>query len=255
MPELGSPGGTDPPAMDLEVLQTKPASILRIGQWSVSFTRRVRIALSLAGLAMLCAPGSYFLSEFNQARGIVNLEYSRVWLFGLCVVIFLAFWLVSGQLFKRQTYSLLLSLFVAVSAFAGIDRWAPKPLPPPSRYYPWLEYTSVSNEHGIQFVRLILAVEDYPNTPIQKSLASLSSLENLHVKVVAHLYIKPTGDRSEGMTCTVAEFRVPQWNNDNATSQPVVNLKIRPDATVLEITVSATNGMWNGTSVILNRGT
>jgi hypothetical protein len=142
------------------------------------------------------------------------------------------------------------------TGFANVLRAAKeessKPLLTPRRPYPWIEFSSVSNGTSIQFVRLLLAVEDYPNTPIQKSLASLSSLENLHVKIVARVYTTQMG---QGMSCTISEFRAPQWNNDNATTQPLVDLNIRPDATVLEIMASASNGRWNGTSVILNRHT
>ena len=106
------------------------APVLRLGKWTIVLTKERRFGLSFVGLTALCAIGYSFLSEFDQTRGIVNLAYSRVWLFGLSVVIFLGFWLVSGQLFKRQLWALLLSLVVAAAAFAGIDKWAPKPPPP-----------------------------------------------------------------------------------------------------------------------------
>jgi hypothetical protein len=101
---------------------------LQLGGWTVVFTRKLRVVLSLAGLVVLCGPAAFFISEFDQTRGVVSLAASRVWLFGLCVVIFLAFWLVSGQLVKRQLWAVLLSLVVGVAVFTGIDRWAPKPM-------------------------------------------------------------------------------------------------------------------------------
>jgi hypothetical protein len=104
-------------------------SVLRIGQWTISLTRKTRIVLSLVGLGALCAPGAFFLSEFNQTRGIVHLGYSRLWLFGLFVVGFLMFWLVTSQLIRKQWLAVLLSLLLPLIAVVGIDKWTPIPSP------------------------------------------------------------------------------------------------------------------------------
>jgi len=125
-----------------------------------------------------------------------------------------------------------------------------------ARPFPWLEFNEVRIDDHLAFVRLTLAVEDRPNTPFQDTFASLSSLENLHVEVVARVQVSQQPDgTSQGMNCTIADFQVPEWNNDDAARKPIGNLKLRPHVTVLGIMASASTGRWNGTSVIFNRGT
>jgi hypothetical protein len=112
---------------DLFVPDTKPKKVLKIGQFEIDFTRRrSRIAISLVGLVVLWTPGSYFLSEFDQTRGLMGLAYSRVWLGCVCVVIALSFLLVLSQLIGRN-WSAILSVMAGVGAFFLIDWYAPKP--------------------------------------------------------------------------------------------------------------------------------
>jgi hypothetical protein len=122
--------------------------------------------------------------------------------------------------------------------------------------YPWISYNWMGGEGGqVIFVNLWLVVQEFPGLS-GRDFASLLSLDNVHVNITAYLYRKMNvdGKGSQGMTCTVADMRALQWNNDNGSTQPLARLKLRPDATVLEIRVSARNGSWNGTSVLLNRG-
>jgi hypothetical protein len=96
-------------------------------------------------------------------------------------------------------------------------------------------------------------VQEYPSRG-QRDLAVLSSLENVHVTITAYLFTRPTENGSTGMTCTVAEMRAPQWNNDAAVTQPLGRIRLRSDATVLDIIISTKEGYWNGNAILLNRG-
>ncbi len=123
--------------------------------------------------------------------------------------------------------------------------------------YPWISFQPVGETVGestkLVFVNLQLIVQEYP-TGSHRDLAVLASLDNVHVSIKAHLFVKPTEAGSQGMTCTVAEMRALQWNNDNAVNQPIARIRLRPDATVLDVMVSARNGFWNGNTVLFNRG-
>ncbi len=130
MAEQDLPSG-DPTPVRAQASRPKSHPVLRLGEWTIVVTPKWQIGLSLAGLAALATLGLSFLSEFDQTRNIVSLWYSRVWLSLLCVVIFLAFWLVSGQLLVKHRWAISLSAIAAVLAFVMIDKWAPKPTPAP----------------------------------------------------------------------------------------------------------------------------
>ena len=118
----------DPSPISADIVPSKPTQdrILQIGRYTIVFTRRTRVIVSLVGLAGLATIGLSFPSEFDQTRNVVSLWYSRVWLIGLCFIIFLAVWLVSGQMIK-QRWAVAVSLILAVCAFVVIDTITPKP--------------------------------------------------------------------------------------------------------------------------------
>jgi hypothetical protein len=101
---------------------------LQIGGVSIPITRKLRVFLSLVGLGVLCAPASFFLSEFHQTRGIVGLGYSRFMLFGLACPLILMVWLIASQCIRAKWLSLSLSVCVAFSVVAAMDWWAPRPI-------------------------------------------------------------------------------------------------------------------------------
>jgi hypothetical protein len=109
-----------------EVVQTNNPKVLRLGQLSIQLTRKNRLIL-LAGLAVLFAPLAFFLSEFDQTRGIVSLGYSRLWLLGLGIVLFLMLLLVTSQIFPKPWMAVAVSVTLALIAVVGLDLWAPKP--------------------------------------------------------------------------------------------------------------------------------
>lgn len=100
---------------------------VQFGPVKFHYTPRVRIAFSAAGVVTLWwTGGQWFLSQFTQARGIVDLAYSRVMLGGLWVVGSLMFFVVAGQLWRKRI-AIPVSLTVPLLIVVGLDKWAPKP--------------------------------------------------------------------------------------------------------------------------------
>jgi len=95
--------------------------------WYINLPKRGRIAVSGLGLTGLGGGATFFYSQFIQARPPMGLVYSRAMLVALGIVLFLAFWLVSGQLFKSRVWPGLGSFLVSVVLMFALDSWVPKP--------------------------------------------------------------------------------------------------------------------------------
>lgn len=110
-----------------EVRTLPKAFLQKVHAWWIRLSPVQRVVVSVAGLGALCAAGSFSLSQFDQARGIVNLAYSRFWLACFSGVAFLAVFLVTAQVLRRLRVSVLLSVLVAVAIFIVLDRLFPMP--------------------------------------------------------------------------------------------------------------------------------
>jgi hypothetical protein len=95
--------------------------------WYINLPKPARITVSLLGLTGLGGGASFFYSQFVQARPPMGLGYSRLMLVGLGIMAFLAFWLVSGQIFKSRIGPALGSLLGAIVISVSLDFLAPKP--------------------------------------------------------------------------------------------------------------------------------
>jgi hypothetical protein len=119
--------------------------------------------------------------------------------------------------------------------------------------YPWVSTRSqIVDANSVQGAVLQVLVRDYPrSTEEEKGVLSLLSLHNLHVVISTPVAITPDGGWP---SCTLSDFHVPEWNNDNGNHKPLGILDLKDDTTVLEIQASATNAQWSGAIVIKRNG-
>jgi hypothetical protein len=97
--------------------------------WYEKMPKTGRIVSSLVGIGTLFSFGSLFFSQFTQARNVVNnLEYSRVMLGLLYVVLVLMFLVPTVQIWRCK-YALTVSLAAPLIVVIALDIWAPKPHP------------------------------------------------------------------------------------------------------------------------------
>ena len=106
-----------------------PGKIEQIKNWYILLPTRRRVVWSFLGIASLVAVGSFFLSQFTQARPPLGLTYSRFMLVGLGTVLFLMLSIVTVQAFKRRWAALIVAAGTSFSLMLALDWWAPKPSP------------------------------------------------------------------------------------------------------------------------------
>ena len=119
-------------------------------------------------------------------------------------------------------------------------------LPSSVRPYPWfLPVTEIPDGNKIiRKVALHVYVRDTPMSAEQKrGVATMSSLDNLHVTVDEPISVDPK--QNSWRSCTVLDFHVPEWNNDSA-SRPLAELNLEKDTTILRVHATASNGQWTG---------
>jgi len=128
-------------------------NLARLEVWFLGLSLKQRAALSLVGLAGLAGAGAFFFSQFTQARGIVDLAFSRIMLAGLLVVGFLMCLLVFVQLWRRRL-AIPLAITFPLLGVIGLDSWAPKSPNPKLSFGAQVwhgEVTNVKTMYGIQW--------------------------------------------------------------------------------------------------------
>jgi hypothetical protein len=138
----------------------------------------------------------------------------------------------------------------------GIPSRPPVPAPPEiqkivsspvdsAQPYPWIDLRELG--------RLYLRVRDYP-TPneTRAGILGLSSLFNVQVIVTSPIAVIPT--MNAWHSCVIVPSQhFSEWNNGNG-SLPLGTLKLDTDVTVLEMRVTARNGIWNATAILKRDG-
>jgi hypothetical protein len=139
-----------------------------------------------------------------------------------------------------------------VAAIRWVEGLRPRPITA-SGPYPWITSNIwfPDSNGNIDAVRLHLQVRDYPGVKNDKAL-SLSHLENIHVRISVPVTVNP--DLESWWSCTVADKRSLQWNNDNFSFEPLAKINLTNEVTVIEVSVTANNGRWLGFSVLRKNG-
>src|SRR5439155_15151996 len=120
------PMGKNEGSANMEIVPPRRTPSISVGSISIPLTRKLRVGISLTGIVILCGPLGWFLSQFTQVRGIVDIGYSRLMLAGLWATLSLMFFIIAGQLWKKRI-SIPASLFLALVIVLWLDWWAPKP--------------------------------------------------------------------------------------------------------------------------------
>jgi hypothetical protein len=81
---------------------------------------------------------------------------------------------------------------------------------------------------------------------------SISWLENIHAAITMPVEVREDVDGWH--SCVISDVRASQWNNDNATSQPIGSLAIIKDLTVIDIHLTTNGGDWRGSAILTRIG-
>jgi hypothetical protein len=125
-------------------------------------------------------------------------------------------------------------------------------LPPKS--YPWLSTNTFIRKGAepVKAVRLHVFVrEDPPSADSKKDVAALSSLYDLSLRILTPEVVTPNGVYS----CSVGQpLKSAEWNNSDATWQPVATFELERETNVLTILGSSRNATWTGTVLVHSNG-
>jgi len=108
----------------MEILPPDNKGLVQVWWWQVKPTAAKVIKVGAAIPAITAA--GYFLQNFLQLRGVVNLTASRIDLAFMALCVFLGACAVTIGLRRKRLWRIIIGIAIFLAA-VGIDRWIPKP--------------------------------------------------------------------------------------------------------------------------------
>jgi hypothetical protein len=179
---------------------------------------------------------------------IVLLSVCTLWTW--LAIISLSWW--AGAIgWKKELRALLPLPFLVLLLWGAIVFFKPQ-VPPIS--YPWVSTNTfiLDENKQISEVQLHLWVREDPLTAeSRKGIASILSLYNLNLSVSTPMLVLPNGGL---YTCSVGQVSAAEWNNHNATQNPLAIVRLQRDTTVLQVSGSSRNATWQGIILMHKNG-